>query len=254
MRGFWGGTSVVLKRALFLTICLAVSQSGPAGAGSDRIYPTGGVTLHRGDQIVGTYTREAPLPEGVTIRSDGRCGVKLDDWYLVAEDKTVFSVRSSPRQRNLFIESGTLYFKTDKMNRALSFFTPAGPISVQNVRINAAFGASGVKGYLTVSGQQSELGVAEGGSMDVLIDDGLVTVQSGQRIILAQAIMDIGPAESEPTAAQPPAPAEPDRGLSSGQKIAVGALGVGAVAGVLIGLGGGGGGGGGGGVVSPSSP
>ena len=190
----------------------------------------------------------------MTIRSDGRCGVKLDDWYLVAEDKTVFSVRSSPRQRNLFIESGTLYFKTDKMNRALSFFTPAGPISVQNIRINAAFGASGVKGYLTVSGQQSELGVAEGGSMDVLIDDGLVTVQSGQRIILAQAIMDIGPAESEPTAAQPPAPAEPDRGLSSGQKIAVGALGVGAVAGVLIGLGGGGGGGGGGGVVSPSSP
>ncbi len=55
-------------------------------ADSDRIYPTKKVTLYRGDKIVGVYTKEAPLPEGSIISTDGRCAVKLDELYLSCPD------------------------------------------------------------------------------------------------------------------------------------------------------------------------
>jgi hypothetical protein len=95
------------------------------------------------------------------------------------------------------------------------------------------------------------MGVAEGGSMDVFTDNGLMTIQSGKKIILSQADMDIGLPEDEPTAAQEQPESKP--GMSTGKKIAFGALGVAAVAGIALGLGGGGGGDDGG-SVSPSTP
>jgi hypothetical protein len=103
---------------------------------------------------------------------------------------------------------------------------------------------------VAVTENRTELGVAEGGSMDVFTDDGLMTIQSGKKIILSQADMDIGlPESSEPAAKQPP---KPEPGMSSGRKIGYGALGVGAIAGIAMGLGGGGGGGDS--AVSPSTP
>ena len=88
--------------------------------------------------------------------------------------------------------------------------------------------------------------------MDVLTDNGLMTIQSGNKIILSQADMDIGlPEDEKPAAQQPP---EPKPGMSTGKKVAFGAIGVAAIAGIALGLGGGGGGGGGDAVVSPSTP
>lgn len=251
---FFRKKRINMKVFVFLLSFFMVGQGVVALAGSDRIYPTNKVTLYRDDKIVGVYTKEAPLPEGSIISTEGRCAIKLDDLYLVAEDKSVFSINTSSRQRNLFIKEGTVYFKTSAMSRSFSFITPNGQISVQSIRLNAAFGDQAIKGYVAVSKNQSELGVAEGGSMDVFTDNGLMTIQSGNKIILAQADMDIGlPKSEEPAAEQPP---EPKKGWSTGRKIGVGALGVAAIAGIALGLGGGGGGddGGGGGTVSPSSP
>ena len=228
-----------------------VSQGVPVLADADRIYPTNKVTLYRGDKVVGVYTKEAPLPEGSVISADGRCAVKLDDLYLVGEDQSVFSINTSGRQRNLFVKEGTIYFKTSAMKRDFAFITPDGPINVQRIRLNAAFGDGSIKGYVTVAKNQSELGVAEGGSMDVFTDNGLMTIQSGKKIILSQADMGIGLPEEEKPAAQKPPESEP--GMSRHKKIAYGALGAVAIAGIALGLGGGGGGGGGG-DVSPSTP
>ena len=202
------------------------------------------------------YTKEAPLPEGAVISTDGRCAIKLDDLYLVAEDQSLFSISISGRQRNLFVKEGTIYFKTATMRRSLAFVTPDGQVSVQRIRLHAGLSDGSLSGYVAVTESQSELGVAQGGSMDVLTDQGPMTIQSGKKIILAQADMDIGlPEEEEPAAQQPPEAEEEPKpaGMPTGRKIAYGALGVAAVAGIALGLGGGGGGGGGG-SVSPSTP
>ena len=248
---------IEIRMVVFLLTFLMVSQGVLVFADSDRIYPTNKVTLYRGDKVVGVCTKEAPLPEGSIISVDGRCAIKLDDLYLVGEDQSLFSINTSGRQRNLFVKEGTIYFKTSAMKRSFAFITPDGPINVQHIRLNAAFGDGSIKGYVTVTKNQSELGVAEGGSMDVFTDNGLMTIQSGKKIILSQADMGIGlPEEEKPAAKQTPAakqPAESKPGLSKNKKIAYGALGVVAIAGVAIGLGGGGGGGGGG-SVSPSTP
>ena len=210
------------------------------------------MTLYRGDTIVGVYTKEAPLPEGSIISADGRCAVKLDDLYLVGEDQSVFSINTSGRQRNLFIKKGTVYSKTSAMTRSFSFITPDGPISVQRIQLNAAAGGGALKGLVTVTDNSSELGVVEGGSMIVLTDNGMRTIQSGNKIILSQADMDMGLPEDEETAAKQPPKSKP-RMSSTSKKIVYGTLGVAAIAGLALGLGGGGSGGGGG-TVSPSTP
>ena len=196
---------IEIRMVVFLLTFFMVSQGVSVFADSDRIYPTKKVTLYRGDKIVGVYTKEAPLPEGSIISADGRCAVKLDDLYLVGEDQSVFSINTSGRQRNLFIKKGTVYFKTSAMTRSFSFITPDGPISVQSIQLNAAAGDGSLKGLVTVTENRSELGVVEGGSMIVLTDNGLMTIQSGNKIILSQADMDIGlPEDEEPAAEQPP--------------------------------------------------
>jgi hypothetical protein len=241
--------------AFWLTVFM-IGQSVVALAGADRIYPSNQVTLWRGDQKIGVYTQEAPLPEGAIISTDGRCAIKLDDLYLVAEDQSVFSINTTGRQMNVFVKQGVVYFKTSAMNHALAFVTPNGLINVQQIRLKAAFGGASLKGYLAVTEKQSELGVAEGGAMDVVTDDGLMTIEAGKKIILAQADMDIGlPEEDQPSAEQPAEqPAKQKKGWSTRKKITIGVVGAGLLGGIIIGLAGGGGGGGDGGDVSPSSP
>lgn len=252
-----------IRLLVYLLIVLMASPAGWVSAGSYRIHPSDKVTLHRGDQVVGEYTQEAPLPEDVTIAADGRCGIKMDDFYLVAEDGSRFSISTAGRQTNLFIDEGVIFFKTSAMKRTLEFITPSGQISIQRIRLNAAFDDQSIKGYVSVSPQRSELGVAEGGSMDVFTDNGLTTVPPGNKIILAQADMDIGLPEADtPEEPQAGAEAEPATGapsttataagMATSTKVILGVVGAAALAGIAIGLGGSGGGGDA--DVSPSSP
>lgn len=241
------------RRFAFWLIFLGIvaPQALPITAYTGRILPNGPVTLYREDKAIGVYTQEAPLPEDVFLLPEERCAVQLYDLYLVAEALTLFAVDTSDGQRNLFVKEGIIFFKTADMRRPLHFITPAGKVSVHQIRLQAALGDSSIKGYVAVYPQRTELGVAEGGSMDVSTDQGLMTISAGSRIIMAQAEMDIGLPAEEPQAEPDPQPSE---GWSQQQKIAAGALGAGAVAGILLGLAGGGGGGGDGGSVSPASP
>ncbi len=237
-----------IKRLSLWLIVFLVGQSTVALAGVDRIYPTGKATLWRGGRQIGVYTQEAPLPEGAIISTEGQCAIKLDDSYLVAEDQSVLSISTTGRQRNLFIKQGIVYFKTSGIKHALTFVTPNGLISVEQIRLHSEFGDAALKGYVSVTEKQSELGVAEGGIMDVLTDEGLKTIEAGKKIILAQADMDIGLPEEE----QPPVekPVEQKKPYWTTKKIAIGALGAAAIIGIAVGLGGGGGDD----DVSPSSP
>ena len=253
MMGLFRSKRIEIRLVVFVLTFLMVGQGTIALAGSGRIYPQQKVTLYDGESVVGIFTKEAPLPQGVVMVVDGRCAIRLEDWYLVAEDQSVFSIGTSGKQRNLFVEKGTIYFKTAGMNGAFAFITPHGQIDVQRILLNAAHGDQTIKGYLSTTQDQSELGVAEGGEMEVITEEGVMTVQSGKKIILAQADMEIGLPEEEPTATKEPPKPEKKGWSRTTRNIAIATLGVAAAAGIAIGLSGGSDDDGGGN-VSPSHP
>jgi len=245
----------------FFAVGLAVALAMPGFSSelkSARVYPTGKITIYRGDQKIGEYHNEAPFPEGFLIAADGRCGVKMDDMYLVAEDQSIFAVETAITRRQLLIRKGTVYFALPEKSRKLSFVTPGDTVTVQGMMLNAATGNPLLKGYISVNQDRSEIGVVEGGAMMISTRQGDMLIKSGQRLILAQAELDVGPPEEEKVAEEEEIEKEP--GLSRGQKITIGAVGAGATLAAFFALLGGGSGGSSGGDgggdddVSPSSP
>ena len=258
----------------FLAIGLSFALVLP-GFSSDfksaRIYPTGKITIYSGDKRVGEFSKEAPFPEGFLIAADGKCGVKMEHIYLVAEDRSLFSVATSANPMKLLVKEGTVYFAISKISHSLSFITPSGSVAVIDILLKAATVSSPLKGYVSVKQNSSELGIIKGGSMIVSTQQGEMMIESGQRIILAQADMDVGaPEELEPSGEEEgkaeeavkdeEAAREKKAGMSKNTKIVLGAVGgavvIGGIGALAAGGGGGGGSGGNGGddSVSRSSP
>ena len=239
---------------------------------SARIYPTGKITIYNGDQRVGEFNKEAPFPEGYLIAADGKCGVRMDDIYLVADDGSLFSVATSANLRKLLIKEGTVYFAVSKMSHSLSFITPSGNLAVLDILINVATGSPKLKGYVSVKENVSKVGIIEGGSMIVSTQQGEMMLEPGQQLIFAQADMDVGAPEelessdeeegkAEEATEGEKAGMEKKAGMSKNTKIVLGAVGGAVVIGGIGALAAGGGGGGGssgggddGGSVSRSSP
>ena len=155
-------------KLLVIGLSLALVVPGfPSELKFARIYPTGKITIYNGDQRVGEFNKEAPFPEGYLIAADGKCGVRMDDIYLVAEDRSLFSVDTSANLRKFLIKAGTVYFAVSKMSHSLSFITPYGNLAVLDILINAAAGSPKLKGYVFVGENVSKVGIIEGGSMIV---------------------------------------------------------------------------------------
>ncbi len=225
---------------------------------SARIYPTGKITIYDGGQRVGEFKKEAPFPEGYLIAADGKCGVRMDDIYLVAEDGSLFSVSTSTNLRKLLIKEGIVYFAVSKMSHSLSFITPFGNLAVLDILINAAVGSPKLpklKGYVSVKENVSKVGIIEGGSMIVSSQQGEMMLEPGQQLIFAQADMDVGAPEELESSDEDEAKAEEaterekvdmekKAGLSKNTKIVLGAVGGAVVIGGIGALAAGGGGGG----------
>ena len=173
----------------FLAIVLSFALAVPVFSSelkSARIYPTGKISIYSGTQKVGEFSKEAPFPEGFLIAADGRCGVRMESVYLVAEDGSMFSVASAANLRKLLIKQGTVYFAMSGNFPSLSFITPSGSLAVLDILLNAATNNQQLKGYVSVTQNGSELGVIEGGSMIISTQQGEMMLKSGQRLILAQ--------------------------------------------------------------------
>ncbi len=164
---------------------------------SARIYPTGKITIYSDNQRVGEFSKEAPFPEGFLIEADGRCGVKMESVYLVAEDRSLFSVAAAANLRKLLIKQGTVYFAVSRNSPLINFITPSGRLAVLDILLNAAADNQQLKGYVSVKPNGSELGIIEGGAMIVSTQKGEMMIKSGQRLILAQADMDVGAPEEK---------------------------------------------------------
>ncbi len=223
-----------------------------------RIIPNGRVEAYSDGRVVQVYTSEAPFPEGHMLKTEGRCGVRLDGFYLVADDQSIFGIRDQNGERMLSIEQGMVYFALSGLPGNLVFQTPAGVFPARQIVIHAAADQGVIKAYLDIQPDQTQIGVLEGGYMVVSTFEGEHKIEPGRQITIAQALLfededqDKGDAaeEKQPEPEEPEEVAQQDekktektaRKSYTGTYIAVG-FAVLAVVGAALALGGGSGGG-----------
>lgn len=249
-----------LKIMIVFTILVFTSTGFSAGLSLGRILPKGKVTLFHGNQKVGEFRSEAPLPEDTLLSVQGECGVKLSHLYLVAIDQSLFSITTSNSSRTLFVQKGTVYFALSSTPYTLIFQTPDGVITTNEVMLKASSTNRLLKGYVYVEEGITRVGVLEGGSMLVTVaDDKPQVVAAGHELRLAQA--DIFKEEGKTEEEKPDETGEPGEtdetgqpgetaaagGMSTITKVVLGAIAIGGIALAA-------GGGGGGGDDSPASP
>lgn len=248
---------------IVFTILVFTSTGFSAGFSVGRILPKGKVTLFHGNQKVGEFRSEAPLPENTLLSVQGECGVKLNHLYLVALDQSLFSITTNNNSRTLFVQKGTVYFALSSTPYTLVFQTPDGVITTNDIMLKASSTNQLLKGYVYVEEGITRVGVLEGGSMIVtLTDDKPQLVAAGHELRLAQA--DIFKEEGKAEKEKPDETDEPGKtdeagkagetaatgGMSTTTMVVLGAIAIGGIALAA----GGGGGGGDDAVASPAGP
>lgn len=248
--------------ALFILLMFS-STAFSAELSGDRLIPQGKVTLFKENQKIGEYHLEAPFPKDTWLSVQGQCGVKMKNIYLVAMDKSLFSIRTDVDPRILNLENGTVFFAFSSM--PLTFQTPEKLITTNEIMLNASSDSGLLKGYISVENRVTKIGVLEGGSMLLTIgDDETTLLKPGQELQLAQAdLFDVPEKETEEEAAKETVPETATETEAAVETTAVTDVSTTSIiAGVVVlgaaaaAIGGGGGGGGGGGTppASPSSP
>jgi hypothetical protein len=249
------------KIVAIFSLLAFVSTCFASGLSVGRIIPKGKVTLFQGDQKVGEFRSEAPFPEGAFLSVQGECGVKMSDLYLVAIDKSMFSVTTDPDSRKLSVKTGTVYFALSSMPHLLVFKTPDGVVTTHQILLNASAKSGLLQGYVSVTDAVTKVGVLEGGSLLLSVGDGETKrINAGQELRLAQAGLfeDKEEKKEEPKEKkeepkekkEEPKEKIKSKGMSTTAKVLIGLVTVGGIAALA---GGGGGGGGGGAPASPSS-
>lgn len=184
--------SIHRKRCFFqiISICCAVLFAGSgfaAALGGARIIPNGKVAVYDGSTKVAELTAESPLPEGKLLKTEGKCGVKMDSLYLVGADQSTMMVRAPESGRQVVVQEGRVYFGITALPQPMALVTPRGAVMVQQVLLKASANNSLLKGYVSVTEETAEIGVIDGGSMIISTADGEKKIDSGHRFILAQA-------------------------------------------------------------------
>jgi hypothetical protein len=178
----------IFKIMAVFSLLVFTTTSFAAELSAGRILPKGKVALFHGNQKVGEFSSEAPLPEDTMLAVQGECGVKLKDLYLFAIDKSLFSVKTNTDSRTLSVQNGTVYFSLSSLPNTLVFQTPDGIVSTSQIMLNASSNAGPLKGYVHVSKNITRVGVLEGGSMTMMVGDGEpMLVTTGHELRLAQA-------------------------------------------------------------------
>jgi hypothetical protein len=244
------------KMLAIFSLLAFVSTGFASGLSVGRIIPKGKVTLFQGDQKVGEFRSEAPFPEGAFLSVQGECGVKMSDLYLVAIDKSMFSVTTDPDSRKLSVKTGTVYFALSSMPHILVFKTPDGVVTTHQILLNASTKSGLLQGYVSVTDAVTKVGVLEGGTLLLSVGDGeTMRINTGQELRLAQAgLFDDKEEKKEKPKDKKEEPKDKKakaKGMSTTAKVLIGVVTVGGIAALA---GGGGGGGGGGSAPPPSSP
>ena len=213
--------NTLILKVLVVFVSFAMASAAFAAANSGRIIPSGKVSIIKDGKVIGEFSQEAPLPEGALLRCEAKCAVKLDDVYMVAEPGTVFSVTPLADKHELFVQEGTVYYSATESTRPIEFSTPAGNATTRKLNLND----SELRGYVRVSGNETELGVIGGGLMMLETESGEMAITSGKQLTMtltdpAKAVAATGGEE----------------GLSTNEMYALGAVGAAIAAGGAIAL------------------
>lgn len=188
-----------------LAICILLvfaSTVFSSNSSTDRLIPKGKVALYQGDQKVGEVSSESPLPENTFMSVQGQCGVQMKDLYLVATDNSLFALTSVAGTRQLTVKRGTIYFAAPAAAQTLVFQTPKNVITTHEMVLNASSATGLLEGYISVTDDAVKIGVYDGGSMVVSVDnDDAVRIKGGQELTLAQADLPTGGAAASSGAA-----------------------------------------------------
>ncbi len=173
--------SLVLKAVIVIASFAFASVGFSANANSARIIPNGRVSIIENGKVVGEFSKEVPLPEGSLLKCEAQCAVKMNDAYMVAEPGTVFSVSPMANSNELLVQEGTVYFSVTESSRPIQFDTPGGVVTTRETSLTG----SELKGYVRVSGNETEIGVIEGGTMTVETSSGEMAITPGKQVTIA---------------------------------------------------------------------
>lgn len=180
--------SQIIRKLTVWMVVLTFFFAGVTPAFSGwRIMPTGSVKVYEGGKLVQVLKQESALPDGALLTTEGKCGVRSENFYLVADDGCTFSITDGLNRKDLRVDNGVMYFAITQKTEKLAFITPAGVLTTQQVLCNTDANGGIVKGYLDVSGSQVQLGVLEGGSMVVNTANGDKEILAGKQITLSMA-------------------------------------------------------------------
>lgn len=249
---FGNAKNTLILKVWVVFMSIAMTAAGlSARTNSARVIPTGKVSIIKDGKVVGEFSKEAPLPEGSMLRCEDKCALKLDDKYMVADPGTEFLVTPAAGSTELYVKEGTVYYAMRESSSPLQIDTPNGEATTGDLIMTA----SEVRGYVRVSGNESEIGVIEGGTMMMETESGEMAVTPGNAITIASVGSETSGATADGAAAAKTG------GLTRNQKFAVGAGSVAVLTAGGIALASGSGGSGGGGDDddddddgSPSSP
>jgi hypothetical protein len=194
-----------------------------------RLVPENKIVIYQDGSKIGEFTKEAPCPKDLFLSCEGKCGIKLKNISLVAEDKSVFAIAATEDSQYLKVKKGILHFGLSELPKNLVFVTPKGAVSANQMLLNASTNNKILEGYVKVTDDSSEVGVIEGGYLHMLTQNGDKLVTPGNRLILAQA--DIG----ADTGGTPADQTGVNKNLTKG-RIAAYAAGVVATGGIVWGL------------------
>ena len=249
---FGNGKSTLILKVLVVFMSIAMTTVGfSARTNSARVIPTGHVSLINDGKVVGEFSKEAPLPEGSMLRCEDKCTIKLNDKYMVVDPGTEFSVTPAAGHTELHVKEGTVYYAMNESSSPLQIDTPNGEAATGDLTMTD----NEVRGYVRVSGNETEIGVIGGGTMMMETESGEMAVTSGHAITTTAVGSETSGASADRAAATKTG------GLTRNQKFAVGAGSVAVLTagGIALASGSGGSGGSGGGGDddddgSPSSP
>jgi hypothetical protein len=170
------------KNTLILKVLVVFVSFAFATAGfAARIIPTGKVSIIKDGKVVGEFSQEAPLPEGSLLRCEDKCTIQLDDTYMVVDSGTVFSLEPTANSNELYVQEGTVYYSINESSRPMHINTPAGDVTTGDLTMTE----NELRGYVRVSGNETEIGVIGGGTMMVETTSGDMAVIPGRAITIA---------------------------------------------------------------------
>jgi hypothetical protein len=199
----------LMLKVFVVLLSLAMTTAGFSAAGGPaRIIPSGTVSVIQNGQVVSQFSQEAPLPEGALLRCEDKCTINLGDTYMVVNPGTEFSITPGSESTGLYVKFGTVYYSINESSRAIQITTPSGDATTGDLTMTD----SELRGYVRVSGNETEIGVIGGGTMMLQTESGEMAVTTGNAVTIAA----VGSESSAAVAAE-------NGGLTRNQKIAIGA-------------------------------